>query len=153
MNNAFSGLSAEAILQQMESLQKKRSIQKNKGELSLASAIVLMEIASSDNQVDKFEQSVIHHGIKALFGVSDEVAAGIVVQARPRLQAMRSSSTEASMLREALDPSTKRAMASIIDNLIRCNGMVDGMELYLRKRFRDLLGLPDAPLNPLSDEE
>jgi hypothetical protein len=44
-------------------------------------------------------------------------------------------------------------MASIIDNLIRCNGMVDGMELYLRKRFRDLLGLPDAPLNPLSDEE
>jgi hypothetical protein len=27
------------------------------------------------------------------------------------------------------------------------------MELYLRKRFRDLLGLPDAPLAPPSNDE
>jgi uncharacterized tellurite resistance protein B-like protein len=153
MNNSFSGLSAEAIFQQMQSMQKKRTVQKNKAELSVATAIVLLEIASSDNQVDKFERSVIHHGIKSLFGVSDETAAGVLAKAKAHLSSMRSSSSEASMLREILDPGTKRAMASIMDNLIRCNGVVDGMELYLRKRFRDLLGLPDAPLAPPSNDE
>jgi uncharacterized tellurite resistance protein B-like protein len=153
MNNSFSGLSAEAIFQQMQSLQKKRAGALNKNELSLATAIVLMEIASSDSHVDKFEQSVIHHGLKSLFGISDETAAGVVAKARAALANMRSSSTEATLLRETLDPTTKRAMAGIMDNLIRCNGVVDGMEIYLRKRFRDLLGLPDEPLSPLSSEE
>jgi len=153
MNNYRPELSADVILQQMQSLQQRRVVKQNKNELSLATAIVLLEIASSDNQVDRFEQSVIHHGLKALFEISDQTAAGVVAKARAHLTNMRSSSSEASVLREILDPGTKRQMASIMDNLIRCNGVVDGMELYLRKRFRDLIGLPDEPLAPPSHEE
>lgn len=153
MNNSFSGLSADAIFQHMQSLQQRKAIKQNKAELSLATAIILMEIASSDSQVDKFEQSVIHHGLKTLFDISDETAAGVVARARAHLGNMGSSSTYASLLKDTLDPGTKRSMASIMDNLIRCNGVVDGMEIYLRRRFRDLLGLPDEALSPLSSDE
>jgi len=153
MNNSPTGLSAEALFAQMQSLQQRRTVQRNKQELSLATAIVLLEIASSDSRVDRVEQSVIHHGIKALFDVSDQTTASILAKARAHLSNMRSSSAEASVLKEMLDPATKRAMGSIMDNLIRCNGVVDGMELYLRKRFRDLIGLPDEPLAPPSPEE
>jgi hypothetical protein len=65
---------------------------------------------------------------------------------------MRSSSTDASMLKDILDPATKRAVANLIDSLIRCNGVVDTMEVYLRQRFRSLLGLPEEPLPPRTNE-
>ncbi len=153
MNNSFSGLSSEAIFQHMQSLQQRKAVLKNKADLSLATAIVLMEIASSDSQVDRFEKSVIHHGLKNLFEISDETAAGLVARARAHLSNMGSSSSFASLLKDTLDPTTKRAMGSVMDSLIRCNGVVDGMEIYLRRRFRDLLGLPDEALAPLSNEE
>jgi hypothetical protein len=54
---------------------------------------------------------------------------------------MRSSSTEASMLKDTLDPITKRAVMQLIDKLIHMDGSVSGMEVYLRNRFRMLLGL------------
>ena len=152
MNN-FSGLSADTIVQHMEALKQRKAIKQNKAELSLATAIVLMEIASSDQQVDKFERSVIQHGLRALFDISDETAVGVITRAKAHLGNMGSSSSYASLLKDILDPGTKRQMASIMDNLIRCNGVVDGMEIYLRRRFRDLLGLPDEALSPLSSEE
>lgn len=148
MTNNHSELNANNLMNQMQGLRKQGTV-KSKQDLTLATAIVLLEIASSDNSVDKFEQSVIHHGLKALFKISDETAANVIVMAKAQLTNMRSSSTEASMLRDVLDPVSKRTMASIIDNLIKCNGVVDGMEIYLRRRFRDLLGIPDEPLAPL----
>jgi hypothetical protein len=56
------------------------------------------------------------------------------------------------MLRDILDPASKKQVANLIDTLIRCNGVVDSMEVYLRQRFRSLLGLPDEPLPPRSDD-
>jgi hypothetical protein len=56
------------------------------------------------------------------------------------------------MLKDHLDPATKRAVANTIDTLIKCNGVVDSMEIYLRHRFRMLLGLPEEPMPPRSGE-
>ena len=151
MSNNHSELNANNLMNQMQGLRKQGTV-KSKQDLTLATAIVLLEIASSDSSVDKFEQSVIHHGLKALFKISDETTANVIVMAKAQLTNMRSSSTEASMLRDVLDPVSKRTMASIIDNLIKCNGVVDGMEIYLRRRFRDLLGIPDEPMVPSSND-
>jgi uncharacterized tellurite resistance protein B-like protein len=145
----LSHLSAEGILEQMKNL-KARAAQKNV-DVPLATAIVLLEVASSDHMVDRFEKSVIHNGLKSIFRISDQQASALLTKAKTALGSMRSSSAEASMLKDLLDPASKKAVATLIDSLIRCNGVVDSMEVYLRHRFRSLLGLPDEPLPPRSE--
>jgi hypothetical protein len=66
-----------------------------------------------------------------------------MARAKAQLSSMRSSSAQAEALRDALDPASKRAIAQVIDNLIRCNGVVDSVEIYLRKRFREILGITE----------
>lgn len=130
------------LVERMKSLKTNRPL-KDKNEIALAAAIVLTEIASSDHVVDKFERTVIHNGLKSLFKLSDEVTVGLMAQAKSQLSSMRSSSAHAEALRDVLDPASKQAIAHVIDNLIRCNGVVDSVEIYLRKRFRDILGISE----------
>lgn len=144
-------ISIEAVLEQMQSAKTTGKLHKG-ADVRVATAIVLLEIASSDNTIDKFEKSVIHNGLKSIFRISDQAALGVVAQAKSAIMSMRSSSAEASMLKDLLDPASKRAIANLIDSLIRCNGVVDTMEVYLRQRFRTLLGLPDEPLPPRMEE-
>lgn len=137
--------SVEALLSRMKALDPKRPA-KSKDEIALATAIVLIEVASSDHVIDKFERTVIMNGLKSLFRLSDETAARLMNQAKSNLGSMHSSSSSAELLRDSLDMGTKRAIAQVIDNLIRCNNVVDNMEIYLRKKFRDILGVGDEQL-------
>jgi uncharacterized tellurite resistance protein B-like protein len=144
----------ESLLDQMKALQQNQKSGKlpKHIDVPLATAMILVEVASSDHTIDRFEKSVIHNSLKSIFRISDESATGLLTKARSALSSMRSSSAEASMLKDILDHNTKRAVANTIDTLIRCNGVVDTMEVYLRNRFRSLLGLPDEPLPPRSDQ-
>ena len=47
----------------MQSVKPKGQV-RSKDEIALAAAMVLLEIASSDHVVDKFERTVIHNGLK-----------------------------------------------------------------------------------------
>ncbi len=132
----------DRLLERMKSLKSNRPL-RDKNEIALAAAIVLTEIASSDHVVDKFERVVIHNGLKSLFKLTDEATIGLMARAKSQLSSMRSSSAHAEALRDALDPVSKQAIAHVIDNLIRCNGVVDSVEIYLRKRFREILGIPE----------
>jgi len=140
--------SVESLMARMENLKQRGPI-RTKDEIALAAAVVLIEIASSDHVVDKFERTVIINGLKGLFRVSDETANGLMNRAKAQLSSMRGSSSAAEVLRDSLDVATKRAIAQVIDNLIRCNGVVDGVEVYLRKRFRDILGLTEEMLGQI----
>ena len=141
-NNGNNSHSVDALMARMQNLKQKGPL-RGKDEIALAAAVVLIEIASSDHVVDKFERTVIINGLKSLFRVSDETANGLMNRAKAQLASMRGSSSAAEVLRDTLDMPTKRAIAQVIDNLIRCNGVVDGIEVYLRKRFRDILGLSE----------
>jgi len=143
MNSANStNEQVDRLLERMKSLKSNRPL-RDKNEIALAAAIVLTEIASSDHVVDKFERVVIHNGLKSLFKLTDEATIGLMARAKSQLSSMRSSSAHAEALRDALDPASKQAIAHVIDNLIRCNGVVDSVEVYLRKRFREILGIPE----------
>jgi uncharacterized tellurite resistance protein B-like protein len=141
-NNNNSSQTADSLLSRMQTLKPKGPL-RGKEEVALAAAVILIEIASSDHVVDKFERTVIINGLKSLFRVSDETANGLMNRAKAQVSSMRGSSSAAELLRDSLDLASKRAIAQVIDNLIRCNGVVDGIEVYLRKRFRDILGLSD----------
>jgi uncharacterized tellurite resistance protein B-like protein len=145
-NDNNSSQSVDSLMSRMQNLKPKGAL-RGKDEIALAAAVVLIEIASSDHVVDKFERTVIINGLKSLFRVSDENANGLMNRAKAQLSSMRGSSSAAEVLRDSLDMASKRAIAQVIDNLIRCNGVVDGIEVYLRKRFRDILGLSEEMLN------
>lgn len=147
-NDNNSSHSVDALMSRMQNLKPKGPL-RDKDEIALAAAVVLIEIASSDHVIDKFERTVIINGLKSLFRVSDENANGLMNRAKAQLSSMRGSSSAAELLRDSLDMASKRAIAQVIDNLIRCNGVVDGIEVYLRKRFRDILGLTEEMLNQI----
>jgi uncharacterized tellurite resistance protein B-like protein len=147
-NDNNSSHSVDALMSRMQNLKPKGAL-RDKDEIALAAAVVLIEIASSDHVIDKFERTVIINGLKSLFRVSDENANGLMNRAKAQLSSMRGSSSAAEILRDSLDMASKRAIAQVIDNLIRCNGVVDGIEVYLRKRFRDILGLTEEMLNQI----
>ena len=144
-DNSSQSHTVDALLSRMQSVKPKGQV-RSKDEIALAAAMVLLEIASSDHVVDKFERTVIHNGLKGLFKLSDETATGLINRAKAQLSSMRGSSASAEILRDSLDSATKRAVAQVMDNLIRCNGVVYGIEIYLRKRFRDILGVSDEIL-------
>ena len=147
-NDNNSSQTVDALMSRMQNLKPKGPL-RDKDEIALAAAVVLIEIASSDHVIDKFERTVIINGLKSLFRVSDENANGLMNRAKAQLSSMRGSSSAAEILRDSLDMPSKRAIAQVIDNLIRCNGVVDGIEVYLRKRFRDILGLSEEMLNQI----
>jgi uncharacterized tellurite resistance protein B-like protein len=151
-NSSGNSFSSDALIQQMKALKSSKGSSQQRVDVPLATAIVLLEIASSDHMVDKFEKTVIINGLKSIFKISDQQAFGVMTKAKSALMSMRSSSEEASILKDVLDDVTKRQVANVIDSLIRCNGVVDAMEVYLRQRFRALLGLPDEPLPPRDNE-
>jgi uncharacterized tellurite resistance protein B-like protein len=131
-----------SLLDQLKELKQYGHI-RHGANTTLATAIVLLEIASSDQAVDRFERSLIHNGLKQLFNISDELAAASIAEAQNHLRNMRSSSEEASLLKDTLDPITKRAVMQLIDKLINMDGAVSGMEVYLRNRFKMLLGIQE----------
>jgi len=144
-NNTTPSATLDALLSRMQS-SKQKGPARSKEEVSFATAMVLMEIASCDYTVDRFEKNVIHNGLKALFKLSDESASNLMNRAKAQLSSMRGSSEHAEILRDSLDISAKRAVAQVIDNLIRCNGVVTGGEVYLRKRFREIMEIPEEVL-------
>lgn len=147
-NDNNSSHTVDALMSRMQNLKPKGPL-RSKDEIALAAAVVLIEIASSDHVIDKFERTVIINGLKSLFRVSDENANGLMNRAKAQLSSMRGSSSAAEILRDSLDMASKRAIAQVIDNLIRCNGVVDGIEVYLRKRFRDILGLSEETIGQI----
>jgi uncharacterized tellurite resistance protein B-like protein len=114
---------------------------------AIAAAIVLFEVASADPAFNKFSRGMVHSALQRLFGLSEVSADAVINEAKNHLRNMRGSSSEALLLRDALDPITKRELAQTMDNIIRSNGVVEGVEVYLRQRFRMILGLPETPFD------
>jgi len=115
-------------------------------DVAIAAAVVLLEIAAADQAFNKFSRSMVFTCVKDLFNLSEQSANAVVNEAKNHLRNMRGSSSEAFLLRDVLDPTTKRALADVMDNIIRSDGNVEGIEIYLRQRFRSILGLPEKPL-------
>lgn len=133
---------APSLLDQIKEL-KSFAHMKHSADVTLATAIVLLEVANSDQVVDRFERNIIQNGLRQLFDISPEKAAACFSEAQNHLRNMRSSSAEAAVLRDTLDPITKRGVMQLIERLIHIDGAVSGMEVYLRNRFRSLLGITE----------
>ena len=112
------------------------------GELELAFAVVLVDLAACDQHFAPKEYQVISNGLRRLFSTPKERVKSLVNQANVVLANLRGTSRFAMMLRDNLDDDEKRAVMETIDDLIGTDGVEDGFETYLRTKFADLLGMP-----------
>lgn len=118
---------------------------KKEGNLPLAFAVVLVELASSDQKFDPVEYNAICNGLKRLFGATREQVSALINQANLTLGNMRGTSEYTELLQKGLSEEDKLAALDVFDEVINADGEVDGYEAFLRQKFLRLLGLDNNP--------
>ena len=118
---------------------------KNTADLELALTVLLVDLASCDQNFEPQEYQVISNGLMRIFGTSKSNVQSLVNRAQSTLQNLRGVDRFGAMLRQNLTDEEKRATLEIIDEVIQSDGITDGFEVYLREKFCDLLGLSTTP--------
>ncbi|MCB0337825.1 MAG: TerB family tellurite resistance protein [Bdellovibrionales bacterium] len=113
-------------------------------ELELAFTVLLVDLASCDQNFDQDEYQVISKGLIRVFGTSKDQVTALVNQANLVISNMRGTNRFAEMLRDNLSTENKEKVLEIIDEIIQIDGVEDGFETYLRAKFVSLLGLEAA---------
>lgn len=112
-----------------------------KHELELAVAVLLVDLASCDQNFDQQEYEVIVNGLKRMFGTQRHEVRALINEATTVLSGMRGPSRFAEILRETLPPEQKAVIMDIIDQTIAADNKEDGFEAYLRSKFAEMLGI------------
>ena len=111
-------------------------------QLELALAVLLVELASSDEGFAQKEYQVIILALHRVFGVPRDRAQRHINEAVTVLKNLRSTSEYAIKLSEHLSRDELTLVARCIDDVMDADGVQDGFEIYYRRRFRELLGIP-----------
>lgn len=122
-------------------------------QLELAFTVLLVELASSDEGFAQKEYQVIVLALHRVFGVTRDRAQRLVNEAVTILKDLRGTAEFALLLREHLSAEELSLVARCIDDVIEADGVHDGFELYHRRRFRELLGLPADDLDGSANKE
>jgi uncharacterized tellurite resistance protein B-like protein len=120
----------------------RRSNTATQQQLELALAVLLVELASSDEGFAQKEYQVIILALNRVFGVPRDRAQRHINEAVTVLKNLRSTSEYALRLREHLSQDEIMLVSRCIDDVMDADGVQDGFEIYHRRRFRELLGIP-----------
>ena len=120
---------------------------RNNRELELALAVLLVDLASVDQNFDMREYNTIAAGLARIFGTNLHEVQSLVNQANLVLKNLRGTSRFAELLRDNLSVEERQDVMKIIDEVISADGIEDGFETYLRHKFSDLLQVKIEPLN------
>ena len=112
-----------------------------KKELELACAVLLVDLASCDENFDMPEYHVIVNGLMRTFGTGKTEVSALIHRAKAALSNLRGTSSFANLLKENLSEDQRKALGEIIEDLINADGVVAGFEVYLKNKYADLLGI------------
>lgn len=113
----------------------------DKSDLELALAVVLVDLASTDEQFDPLEYEVISSGLRELFGTTKDRVQQLVNQSKQILGSLRGTSKYTDQLRQNLNEAQRREILSIIEDLIAADGKEDPFEIYMKDRLAKALDL------------
>ena len=114
---------------------KKKGKSGNQKDLELALAILLVELASCDQNFDMPEYHIISLGLYRLFGTGKDQVTALVNQAQGILANLRGTSKFANLLKDNLSEEQRKAIMEVIDDVITADGKVDGYETYFRHKL------------------
>ncbi len=135
-------LNANNLSQKRHKAPKKGNM---KRELELALTVLLVDLASSDQNFDQVEYHVMTAGLNRLFGTGKTEVSALVNQAQTILKNLRGVSKYAEVLKTNLSLEQRKVILEVIDDVIHADGEVDGFETYLRHKFADLIGVSLEP--------
>lgn len=121
-----------------------------KRELEFALTVLLVDLASCDQNFEMREYTIIQNGLKRVFGTTKDQVSALINEANTTLKNMRGSSRFASQLKDSLSMDQRLAIMEIVDEVIKADGVEDGFETYLRQKFAELLCVE---LNPTDGAE
>jgi len=139
IENIFAGHQKALMNFQQQNKGKKHA---SKRELEQALTVLLVELASCDQNFDTNEYNLIISGLKRIFGTDRNQVTMLINHANLMIASMRGSSGYGSLLRENLSIPQRQNILEIVEEIIAADGRIDGFELYVRNKIAELLGLP-----------
>ncbi|RMD86622.1 MAG: hypothetical protein D6808_02930 [Candidatus Dadabacteria bacterium] len=110
-------------------------------DLEFAAAVLLVDLASIDQNFDMVEYQAIVNGLNRIFGTTHEEVQEMVNRANRVLKQLRGTSRFGELLRKNLPETERKAIMDLINEVIMADGKEDGYEIYLREKFKEMLGL------------
>lgn len=121
---------------------------KNRGaerkQLELAMTVLLVELASSDQNFDPREYNLIANGLMRIFGTPRTEISALVNRAKLALDNFSGTTRFAEMLQKNLSEEARKQLMEVINDVIMADGVEDGFEIFLRQKFARLLDIPLA---------
>lgn len=119
----------------------KLSTKASNQELEFALAVLLVDLASIDQNFDMNEYHIIQSGLNRVFGTTPAQVTELINRAQLTLGTLRGSSKFAEKLRDSLSEDARKQILELIDQVIMADGEKSDFEIYLRSKFKDLLGI------------
>lgn len=110
-------------------------------DIEFAVAVMLVDLASCDQHFDQVEYDTITAGLSRVFGLNQIEVTGLIQRANIAIQGLRGTDNFAKLIRESLPQEKREDVMKLIDELIAADGVLDGFELLLRRRYAQLLGI------------
>lgn len=127
---------------------QKRAAEKRgakKTELELALVVILVDLASCDQNFDSEEFQVISRGMRRVFGTQKTDILELIQRAQGVISNLRGTASFAQLLRDNTSSTQKELIAQLIEEVIAADGVEDGFETYLRAKYYEILGIPLPP--------
>lgn len=142
--------SASSSPRHLNTKQGERKISKEKLEIALA--VILVDLASCDQNFDNHEYHAICEGMRRVLGTSKTEVGALVQRAQIAIANLRGTSNFATLLRDNLSDDARSSIWEVIEELISADGVQDGFELYLRNKYAELLGIELATARKASPQ-
>ncbi|MCB0328125.1 MAG: TerB family tellurite resistance protein [Bdellovibrionales bacterium] len=112
-----------------------------KRDIELAVTVLLVDLASSDQDFDPAEYQVIVRGLMRMFGTPKHEVSALVNQAQNVLRNMRGIGRFGATLKDNLSLDERETVMDVIEEVIAADGVEDDYEIFLRQKLKGLLGL------------
>lgn len=123
-----------------------RNSSKNKGkqptakkQLELAMAVLLVELASCDQNFEPREYNLIASGLMRVFGTPRSEISALVNRAKLTLENFNGTTRFAELLKNNLDENIRAQIMDVVNDVIMADGIEDGFEIFLRQKFAKIL--------------
>jgi uncharacterized tellurite resistance protein B-like protein len=124
-----------------------RKIKADKKQLELALTVLLVDMASADQNFNQEEYTTIASALTRTFGTHPKDIRALINQAQLVIKNLRGTTQFAELLRDALTQEDREKIMEVIDEVISADGKEDPFETFLRHKFADILEVTIKPLS------
>lgn len=102
-------------------------------------AVLLVDLATSDENFEQPEYQVIVSGLQRMFGTSRAEVSALINQAQLELANLRGPNYFIELLHQNLDLHERQMIMQIVDEIILADSVENPFEIYLRNKFAKML--------------